>query len=178
MYTLEKEIATHSSILAWRIPWTEKPGGLPSMGSHWVQHNWSDLAAAATATAFKLLFWEMSTWGQCFLLPNWRLTRKALMQVLVWGCKLEWNIPEYTAKFLTSFPLFLIKKLTFISYYSNIDRQGSVFCGCMLLVTQSCLTLCDPMDCSPAGLLCPGDFPGKNAGVGCIVIYIYLCLFI
>ena len=30
---LEKEVATHSSILAWRIPWTEEPGGLPSMGS-------------------------------------------------------------------------------------------------------------------------------------------------
>ena len=43
----EKEMATHSSILAWRIPGTEEPGGLPSMGSHRVRHNWSDLAAAA-----------------------------------------------------------------------------------------------------------------------------------
>ena len=44
---LEEEMATHSSVLAWRIPWTEQPGGLPSMGSHRVRHNWSDLAAAA-----------------------------------------------------------------------------------------------------------------------------------
>ena len=36
---LEKEIATHSGILAWRIPWTEEPGGLPSMGSHRVGYN-------------------------------------------------------------------------------------------------------------------------------------------
>ena len=36
---LEKEMATHSSILAWRIPWTEEPGGLPSMGSHRIGHN-------------------------------------------------------------------------------------------------------------------------------------------
>ena len=43
----EKEMATHSSILAWRIPGTEEPGGLPSMGSHRIRHNWSDLAAAA-----------------------------------------------------------------------------------------------------------------------------------
>jgi len=43
---LEKETATHSSVLAWRIPWTEKPGGLPSMGSHRVGHDCSDLAAA------------------------------------------------------------------------------------------------------------------------------------
>ena len=36
---LEKEMATHSSILAWRIPWAEKPGGLQSMGSQRVGHN-------------------------------------------------------------------------------------------------------------------------------------------
>ena len=41
----EKEMATHSSVLAWRIPGTGEPGGLPSMGSHRVGHNWSDLAA-------------------------------------------------------------------------------------------------------------------------------------
>ena len=40
--------ATHSSVLAWRIPGTGEPGGLPSMGSHRVGHDWSDLAAAAT----------------------------------------------------------------------------------------------------------------------------------
>ena len=44
---LEKEMATHSSVLAWRIPGTGEPGGLLSMGSHRVRHNWSDLAAAA-----------------------------------------------------------------------------------------------------------------------------------
>ena len=40
-------MATHSSTLAWKIPWAEEPGGLPSMGSHRVGHNGSDLAAAA-----------------------------------------------------------------------------------------------------------------------------------
>ena len=40
-------MATHSSVLAWRIPGTGVPGGLPSMGSHRVGHDWSDLAAAA-----------------------------------------------------------------------------------------------------------------------------------
>ena len=40
----EKEMATHSSILAWRIPWTEEPGGLLSIMSHRVGHGWSDLA--------------------------------------------------------------------------------------------------------------------------------------
>ena len=46
-HTLEKEMATHSSVLAWRILGTGEPGGLPSMGSHRVRHDRSDLAAAA-----------------------------------------------------------------------------------------------------------------------------------
>ena len=48
-HALEKETATHSSVLAWRIPGTGEPGGLPSMGLHRVWHDWSDLAAAAAA---------------------------------------------------------------------------------------------------------------------------------
>ena len=46
-HALEKEMATHSSVLAWRIPGTVEPGGLPYMGLHRVRHDWSDLAAAA-----------------------------------------------------------------------------------------------------------------------------------
>ena len=48
-HALQKEMATHSSVLAWRIPGMGEPGGLPSMGSHRVGHDWSDLAAAAAA---------------------------------------------------------------------------------------------------------------------------------
>ena len=76
-HALEKEMATHSSVLAWRIPGIGEPGGLLSMGSHRVGHDWSDLAAAA--------------------------------------------------------------ELNFVDCIS-------------VLVAQSCLTLCDPMDCSPPGL--------------------------
>ena len=50
-HALEKETATHSSVLAWRIPGTGEPGGLLSMGSHRVGHDWSDLVAAAAAAA-------------------------------------------------------------------------------------------------------------------------------
>ena len=46
-HALEKEMATHSSVLAWRMPWTGEPGGLPSIGLHRVGHDWSNLAAAA-----------------------------------------------------------------------------------------------------------------------------------
>ena len=46
-HALEKEMATHSSVPAWRIPGTEEPGGLLSMGSHRIGHDCSDLAAAS-----------------------------------------------------------------------------------------------------------------------------------
>ena len=46
---LEEKMATHSSVLAWRIPGMGEPGGLPSMGSHRVGHDWSDLAAVVAA---------------------------------------------------------------------------------------------------------------------------------
>ena len=60
-HALEKEMATHSSVLAWRIPGTGEPGGLPSTGSHRVGHNWSDLAAAASLPKLNKLIrviWE------------------------------------------------------------------------------------------------------------------------
>ena len=50
-HALEKEMATHSSVLAWRIPGTGEPSRLPSMGSHRVRHDWSDLAAAGAVAA-------------------------------------------------------------------------------------------------------------------------------
>ena len=52
LHALEKEMATHSGVLAWRIPGTEEPGGLLSVGSHRVGHDCSDLAAAAAAEEF------------------------------------------------------------------------------------------------------------------------------
>ena len=47
---LEKQMATHSSILAWRFPWTEEPGGLQSMGSQGVRYDW-----AANTLTFKVI---------------------------------------------------------------------------------------------------------------------------
>ena len=52
-------MATHSSVLAWRIPGTAEPGGLPSMGSHRVGHDWSDLAAAAAAYLLLILCFKV-----------------------------------------------------------------------------------------------------------------------
>ena len=61
---IEKETATHSSTLAWRIPWTEEPGGLLSMASHRVGHDLSDLACMHAlekemATHSSVLAWRI-----------------------------------------------------------------------------------------------------------------------
>ena len=53
-HVLEKEMATHSSVLAWRIPGMGEPGGLPSMGSYRVGHNWSDLVVVVVVYTYEL----------------------------------------------------------------------------------------------------------------------------
>ena len=54
--TLEEEMATHSSILAWRIPWTEEPGGLQFTGLQRDRHDWSNLACSTPCGAYIKLF--------------------------------------------------------------------------------------------------------------------------
>ena len=54
-HALEKEMATHSSVLAWGIPGMEEPGGLLSLGLHSVEHDWRDLAAAAATYGVRLV---------------------------------------------------------------------------------------------------------------------------
>ena len=86
-HALEKEMATHSGTLAWRIPWTEEPGRLPSMGSYRVGHDRSDLAAAAAA---EIALWTgrglMKSWG------GWVLDKE---QNSEWsGRMVQWALPR------------------------------------------------------------------------------------
>ena len=63
-HALEKEMATPSSVLAWRIPGMGEPGGLPSMGSHRVRHDWSNLAAAVATSHIIWYKSHMNPWGE------------------------------------------------------------------------------------------------------------------
>ena len=69
-HALEKEMATHSSVLAWRIPGMGQPGGLPSVGSHRVGHDWSDLAAANCMMLTSTLL--QVSWGCAAFLWLWK----------------------------------------------------------------------------------------------------------
>ena len=104
-------MATHSSILAWRIPRTEEPSGLPSMGSHRVRHDWSDLAAAAAAAGS----WGPLSYGQ--------LVRNA-------GTKLDlWLVPEVESGLMG---------------LNSVPVESDA-------ISQSCPTLCNPLDCNSPG---------------------------
>ena len=63
-------MATHSSVLAWRIPGMGEPGGLPSMGSHRVGHDWSDLAAAGLSFLIGKEIWARWSWLTPILDPS------------------------------------------------------------------------------------------------------------
>ena len=66
-------MATHSSVLAWRIPWTEEPGGLQPMGSQRVRHDWSNLAHTQTWT-----FCSVQLLGRVYLfVAPWTPARQA-----------------------------------------------------------------------------------------------------
>ena len=132
-HTLEKEMATHSSVLAWKIPGTGEPGGLPSMGSHRIGQDWRDLAAAADlAILIYINQFQFITVVIFFFFFCCYIYCK-----LDSGCsfKLKW----------------LIVRFWHNSYWCLITSlwQGALCCA--VCCAQSCLTLCDPMDCSLPG---------------------------
>ena len=139
---LEKEMATHFSVLAWRIPGMGEPGGLLSMGSHRVGHDWSDLAAAAACPLSRRCHPTISSsvipFSSCpqsfpacptligALESHLRVGAVLATCIILGPWKLHWN-------------------------------------SC--LVAQLCLTLVTPWTVAHS-LPCLWDFPGKNTGVG------------
>ena len=96
-------MATHSSVLAWRIPGMGVPGGLRSIGSHRVGHNWSDLAAAAAA-AYKIDNKDLlySTGNSILsrditLITKVCIVKAMVFPVVVYGCE-SWTIKSWASK--------------------------------------------------------------------------------
>ena len=83
-HALEQEMATHSSILAWRIPGTEEAGGLPFMGSHRVRPDWSDLAAAKSLECGLILSNNMCYGKFQFILNKHSIWEMKCYSYLIW----------------------------------------------------------------------------------------------
>ena len=115
MTSKEKEMATHSSILAWRILWTEEPGRLLSIGSHRVRHNWSDLPCMHAlekemATHSSILAWRIPGTEEPGGLPstgshrvrhNWTDLAAAaawILKILFWKARADAKIKDITRK--------------------------------------------------------------------------------
>ena len=77
----EKAMAPHSSTLAWKIPWMEEPGGLQSMGSLRVGHDW-----AASLSLFTFLHWRRKWQPTPVFLPGESQGRRSLVGCYLWGC--------------------------------------------------------------------------------------------
>ena len=84
-HALEKDMATHSSVLAWRIPGTGEPGGLWSMGSYRIGHYWSALAAAV------MLFSSVQSLSHDWLFATpWTAARQASLSITN-----SWSLPKF-----------------------------------------------------------------------------------
>jgi len=81
MRPAEKAMATHSSTLAWKVPWTEGPGGLQSMGSLGVGHDW-----ATSLYFFTFMHWRRKWQPTPVFLPGESQGRRSLVGCHLWGC--------------------------------------------------------------------------------------------
>ena len=81
VYFSEKAVATHSSTLAWKIPWTEEPGRLQSMGSLRVAHDW-----ATSLSLFSFLHWRRKWQPSPVFLPGESQGWGRLVGCHLWGC--------------------------------------------------------------------------------------------
>ena len=133
-HALEKEMAIHSSVLAWRTPGTAEPGGLPSMGSHRVGHDWRDLAAAAP-------------WKKSYDKPNRALKSRGItlltkvhkvkamvFPVVVYRCD-RWIIKKAEHQRIDAFELLCWRRLLRLLWTARISNQSilkEISPGCWL----------------------------------------------
>ena len=115
MHALEKEMATHSSILPCRIPWTEEPDGLLSMGSHRVRHDWSNLAVAAADSILK---------SRNITLPTMvRLVKAMVFPVVMDVCK-SWTIKKAECRRIDAFKLGCWRRLLRVPCTARRSNQS------------------------------------------------------
>ena len=131
-------MATHSSTLAWKIPWTEEPGRLQSMGSHRVGHDW-----VTSLSLFTFMHWRRKWQPTPVLLPGESQGQGSSEGCSPWG-RTESDTTQVTAAAAACWVIVRV-------------------CP----VTQLCPTLCDAVDCSPPASSVTWDSPRKNIRMSC-----------
>ena len=119
-------MATHSSVLAWRIPGTGEPGGLQSMGSQRVRHDWSDLAAAAADSILKSRDITLST--------KVHLAKAMVFSVVMYGCE-SWTIKKAEHRRIDAFELWCWRRLLRVPWTARRPNQSilkEISPGCSL----------------------------------------------
>ena len=140
---MEKEMATHSSILAWKIPWTEEPGGLQFMQSQKVGHDWR-------TNKHTKIYSQRPRPVHLLQRPERQIK-----------CQSDRNhYPNVFEAFdggtnLCIFP----RDLVLVLVYSG--RKGKLRISVCSKVSELCLTLCNPRDCSPPGFSVYGILQAK-----------------
>ena len=117
---LPLKITTHSSVLAWRVPGTGEPGGLPSMGSHWVRHDWSNLADGVKLNLNRQVCsaWDVSTWRSCDSFFTKFFLKYFFMSIYV-PSVLDFLPIEVTTEHWVE-PLVLHRRLSLVIYLTDI----------------------------------------------------------
>ena len=127
-------MAPHCSALAWKIPWMEEPGRLPSVGSHRVRHDWSDLAAAAAAA------------GNDYILPyslliTYQFPKVLHSQLLLLDILLLHIHKNSLRYFLNNYPLSCLARTC------QITNMGKGICSCFVSIrsTLDACLLCETL---------------------------------
>ena len=121
---LEKEMATHSSVLAWRIPGTGKPAGLPSMGLHRVGHDWSELAAAASGRKVITNLDSILKSRDITLPTKFHLVKVMVFSVVIYGCE-SWTIKKAEHQRIYVFELWCWRRLLRVPWTARRSNQSS-----------------------------------------------------
>ena len=109
-------MATHSSVLAWRIPGAGEPSGLTSMGSHRVGHDWSDLAAAAAADSILK--------SRDITLPTKvHLVKAMVLPVVMYGCE-SWTVKKAECQRIDAFELWCWRRLLRVPWIARRSNQS------------------------------------------------------
>ena len=172
-------MAIHSSVLAWRIPGTGEPGGLPSMGSHRVGHDWSDLAAVAAAAGWWIdpwvgkIPWRRKWKPTSVFLPGKSHGQRSLVGYSPWGHKeldtTEWL--HFQSHFLSGW--WMLTKLIVIISNILIYIVEWLFCIPEInVIWATSLSLFTFMHrrrkWQPTPVFLPGESQGQGSLVGCV----------